>query len=123
MASVFDIIMKGEATDQEISGLLTALHKKGESVEELAGAAKAMRWHMDTVETNRANVVDTCGTGGGGMHTFNVSTCAAIVAAAAGASVSRSYLVAHGSMAVKSSGSWPRPGTPHTSRRGQLWIP
>lgn len=89
MTSVFDIIMKGEATDKEISGLLTALHEKGESVEELAGAAKAMRWHMDTVQTNRPNVVDTCGTGGGGMHTFNVSTCAAIVAAASGASVAK----------------------------------
>ncbi len=89
MASVFDIIMKGEAADREISSLLTALHEKGESVEELAGAAKAMRWHMDTVQTNRSNVVDTCGTGGGGTHTFNVSTCAAIVAAAAGASVAK----------------------------------
>ena len=88
MASVFDIIMKGEATDQEMSGLLTALHEKGESVEELAGAAKAMRWHMDTVQTNRANVVDTCGTGGGGMHTFNVSTCAAVVAAESGFQIS-----------------------------------
>ena len=74
MASVFDIIMKGEATDRETSSLLTALYEKGESVEELAGAAKAMRWHMDTVQTNRSNVVDTCGTGGGGTHTFNVST-------------------------------------------------
>lgn len=89
MASVFDVIMKGEVADRQVSDLLKALHEKGESVEELAGAAKAMRWHMDTVETNRNNVVDTCGTGGGGMFTFNVSTCAAIVAAAAGASVAK----------------------------------
>lgn len=89
MASVVDHIMKGESNDREIGGLLTALHEKGESVEELAGAAKAMRWHMATVETARSNVVDTCGTGGGGMHTFNVSTCSAIVAASAGASVAK----------------------------------
>ena len=89
VTEVFDGMMKGEYKASEISNLLVALHEKGETVEELAGAAAAMRKHMHTIETRRDNVVDTCGTGGGNSGTFNISTAAAIVAASAGASVAK----------------------------------
>ncbi len=89
MTEVFDTIMGGKCKAGEISSLLVALHEKGESVEELAGAAAAMRKHMAPIQTRRESVVDTCGTGGGEMGTFNVSTAAAIVAASAGASVAK----------------------------------
>jgi anthranilate phosphoribosyltransferase len=89
MMQVIDSIMRGACTDSEIESLLVALHKKGETVEELAGAAGALRQHMNPIQTRRENVVDTCGTGGGNSGTFNISTAAAIVAAAAGASVAK----------------------------------
>ncbi len=89
MAEVIDCMMKGNAADETIAVLLTALHEKGESVEELAGAARAMRWHMNPIKSSRENLVDTCGTGGGNAGTFNISTAAAIVAAAAGAAVAK----------------------------------
>lgn len=89
MTQLVDAIMRGDCTDKQIENLLVALHEKGETVEELAGAASAMRMHMNPIETRRKNVVDTCGTGGGKSGTFNVSTAAAIVAAAAGGSVAK----------------------------------
>ena len=89
MTSVVDTIMRGDCTDKQIEKLLVALHEKGETVEELAGAASALRMHMNPIETRRENVVDTCGTGGGKSGTFNISTAAAIVAAAAGGSVAK----------------------------------
>ena len=89
MAQVIDTIMRGECSNKEIQTLLVALHEKGETVEEIAGAASAMRKHMNPIETRRDKVVDTCGTGGGKSGTFNISTAAAIVAAAAGASVAK----------------------------------
>lgn len=89
MTRVVDSIMRGDCSDQEIETLLVALHEKGETVEELAGAASALRMHMNPIRTQRKNVVDTCGTGGGNSGTFNISTAAAIVAAAAGASVAK----------------------------------
>lgn len=89
MTEVVDLIMKGDCTDSQIEQLLVALHEKGETVEELAGAASAMRRHMNPIRTRRENCVDTCGTGGGQAGTFNISTAAAIVAAAAGASVAK----------------------------------
>jgi len=89
MTQVVDSIMRGDCTDKQIESLLVALHEKGETVEELAGAASALRLHMTPIETRRENVVDTCGTGGGKSGTFNISTAAAIVAAAAGASVAK----------------------------------
>ena len=82
MTEVVDAIMKGSCSDEQIEGLLVALHDKGETVEELAGAASALRMHMKPIETRRENVVDTCGTGGGKSGTFNISTAAAIVAGA-----------------------------------------
>lgn len=89
MTKVVDEIMRGDCSDKQIEALLVALHEKGETVEELAGAASALRMHMNPIETRRENVVDTCGTGGGKSGTFNISTAAAIVAAAAGGSVAK----------------------------------
>ena len=89
MTQVIDSIMRGDCTQKEVEALLVALHEKGETVEELAGAARAMRKHMNPIETRRPKVVDTCGTGGGRSSTFNISTAAALVAAAAGASVAK----------------------------------
>ena len=89
MTSAIDLIIKGEVSDRQVSSLLAALHQKGESVEELAGTARALRSHMTPIRAHRGNVVDTCGTGGGGTGTFNISTAAAIVAASAGAAVAK----------------------------------
>ncbi|MEL7497251.1 MAG: anthranilate phosphoribosyltransferase [Planctomycetota bacterium] len=89
VTEVFDTIMKGDCTAAQIEALLVGLHEKGETVEELAGAATAMRKHMNPIRTRRENCVDTCGTGGGQAGTFNISTAAAIVAASAGASVAK----------------------------------
>jgi anthranilate phosphoribosyltransferase len=94
---VFDSIMRGEWADQEIALLLTAMAAKGESVDELAGAALAMRRHMTPIRSRFSELLDTCGTGGGGSSMFNVSTTAAIVAAAAGMPVAK-----HGNRSITS---------------------
>lgn len=90
-------MMSGGVSDQQIAALLTSLAKKGETVDEVAGAAFAMRQHMTPIRSSRERIVDTCGTGGGGSKTFNVSTTAALVAAAAGATVAK-----HGNRSVTS---------------------
>ena len=97
MSDAIGLIMQGKCADTEIALLLTALRAKGESVEEIAGAAKCMRAHMTQIHSTRENLLDTCGTGGDGSGTFNVSTAAALVAAAAGASVAK-----HGNRGVTS---------------------
>jgi anthranilate phosphoribosyltransferase len=89
MDELIDWIMQGKSTDEQVRDLLVALHQKGETVEELAGAASAMRKHMRPIESRREHIVDTCGTGGGKSGTFNISTTAAIVAASAGAAVAK----------------------------------
>ncbi|MCH2125061.1 MAG: anthranilate phosphoribosyltransferase [Pirellulaceae bacterium] len=89
MADAIDEIMQGNSSDEEIGLFLTALHSKGETTDEIAGAATAMRRHMTPIRSSRANLVDTCGTGGDGSGTFNISTAAAIVAAASGVSVAK----------------------------------
>jgi len=86
---VFAAVMRGEATAVQIAALLIGLRVKGETPEEVAGAARALRAAMVRVEAHGAHLVDTCGTGGGTVPTFNISTAAALVAAGAGASVAK----------------------------------
>jgi len=88
-SDVFGIVMRGEATPAQLGGLLLALRVKGETAEEVAGAARALRAAMIRVPAAGAHLVDTCGTGGGAITTFNISTAAAFVAAGAGASVAK----------------------------------
>ena len=86
-AEVFGAVMSGEATPAQIGGLLMGLRAKGETADELAGAARALRNAMVRVTAAHDHLVDTCGTGGGSVPTFNISTVAALVAAGAGAVV------------------------------------
>ena len=88
-SDVFGIVMRGDATPAQLGGLLLALRVKGETAEEVAGAARALRAAMIRVPAAGAHLVDTCGTGGGAITTFNISTAAAFVAAGAGASVAK----------------------------------
>jgi anthranilate phosphoribosyltransferase len=97
MSAVIDLVMRGDVADDEIALLLTALREKGETVEEIAGAAAAMRRHMRPIRSARTDLLDTCGTGGDGSRTFNISTAAAIVTAAAGVPVAK-----HGNRAASS---------------------
>ena len=90
-------IMSGKATDALIASFLTGLRMKGETIPEIAGCAVAMREMATKIETKHINVIDTCGTGGDGLGTFNISTAAAIVAASAGANVAK-----HGNRAISS---------------------
>jgi anthranilate phosphoribosyltransferase len=94
---VMSEIMRGEATQAQIGGFLVALRLKGETAEEIAGCAEAMREHVLPVRPQRDDLVDTAGTGGDSAGTLNISTAAAIVAAAAGAGVAK-----HGNRAVSS---------------------
>jgi len=88
-ASVMDEIMKGEATPSQITAVITALRMKGETVEEITGFAHKMREHSIRIAPKVKDLVDTCGTGGDSSGTFNISTTAAIVAAAAGAKIAK----------------------------------
>lgn len=86
--SLFARIMSGDVGEAEMAGLLVALAAKGETIDEIVGAARVMRDKVTRIRCD-ADCVDTCGTGGDGISTFNVSTTAAIVAAAAGAVVAK----------------------------------
>jgi len=97
MIGVMRQIMTGEATDAQIGGFLIALRMKGETVDEVVGAATVMRELSSRVHANVDHLVDTCGTGGDAAGTFNVSTAAALVTAASGANVAK-----HGNRSVSS---------------------
>jgi len=98
MKSVMQQIMTGQATEAQIGGFLVALRMKGETIEEITGAAQVMRELSTKVKVSGDYLVDTCGTGGDGANLFNVSTASAFVVAAAGGQVAK-----HGNRSVSSS--------------------
>ena len=95
-ASAFEVIMRGDATPVQIAGFIVALRMKGETVEEITGFARTARAMATPIHVEGA-LLDTCGTGGDGLATFNISTLSAIVAAACGARVAK-----HGNRASSS---------------------
>ncbi len=98
MATVMQQIMTGQATEAQIGGFLVGLRMKGETIDEITGAAQVMRALSTKVEVAGEHLVDTCGTGGDGANLFNVSTASAFVVAAAGGKVAK-----HGNRSVSSS--------------------
>ena len=97
MSDMLNLILSGEATDAQIGAMMAGLAAKGETFEELAGAAQAMRRKALRIQVSGSPVVDTCGTGGDGAHTFNISTTTAFVAAGCGLTVAK-----HGNRSVSS---------------------
>jgi len=97
MRSVMNNIMTGECTDAQIAGFLVGLRSKGETIDEITAAAHVMRELASRVQINHDNLIDTCGTGGDGSNTFNISTTAAFVVAAAGGHVAK-----HGNRSISS---------------------
>ncbi len=98
MRVVMRLIMSGNATDAQIAGFLIALRCKGETIDEIAAAAEVMRQLATRVNIAGEHIIDTCGTGGDGANTFNISTTCAFVVAAAGGKVAK-----HGNRSVSSS--------------------
>lgn len=94
---VMNMIMNGEATPAQIAGFITALRIKGETIEEITGCAKVMRQKAESIFPKLDYYIDTCGTGGDGAHTFNISTAVAFVVAAGGVPIAK-----HGNRSVSS---------------------
>ncbi|XEC92741.1 anthranilate phosphoribosyltransferase [Paenibacillus tarimensis] len=94
-AGVMELIMSGEATPAQIAAVVTALRMKGETLDEITGFAQVMREKSNRVLTRQEELLDTCGTGGSGIHKFNISTASAIIAASAGVRVAK-----HGNRAM-----------------------
>ena len=97
MAEMMSAIFDGQTTDAQVGAMMAALATKGETFEELAGAARAMRKKAHRVQVATSPVVDTCGTGGDGLKTFNISTTTAFVVAGCGVTVAK-----HGNRSVSS---------------------
>lgn len=97
MSETMDMIMSGGLTPAQTAGFLVALRAKGETIDEVTGAAISMRKHAAFINAGAENVVDTCGTGGDKANTFNISTTAAFVAAGAGVAIAK-----HGNRSVSS---------------------
>lgn len=91
------IVMRGDATPAQIAAWLVALRQKGETAEEITGFVRGMRGAMVALDDVPENTIDTCGTGGDGLSTFNISTAAALIVAACGVPVAK-----HGNRAVSS---------------------
>ncbi|MBT4484931.1 MAG: anthranilate phosphoribosyltransferase, partial [Candidatus Latescibacteria bacterium] len=96
-ARVMETIMTGEATDAQIGGFLLAMRLKGETVDEIVSFTRIMREKATRIDAGSLDVLDTCGTGGDGAGTFNISTISAFVAAGAGITVAK-----HGNRSVSS---------------------
>src|SRR3954454_11317615 len=96
-AQAMDAMLEGAAPVAQMAALLVALRMKGETPDEIAGAAQALRSRAARVEVSTDRLIDTCGTGGDSSHTFNISTAAALVAAGGGARVAK-----HGNRSVSS---------------------
>lgn len=97
MTEMMNIVLTGQATEAQIGAMMAALATKGETFEELAGAAQAMRRNARRIQAVGSPVMDTCGTGGDGAQTFNISTTTAFVVAGCGVTVAK-----HGNRAVSS---------------------
>lgn len=97
MSQMITDIFSGNITDAQVGAMMAALATKGETFEELAGAARAMRRKALRIQTSTSTVVDTCGTGGDGAHTFNISTTTSFVVSACGVTVAK-----HGNRSVSS---------------------
>jgi len=95
--SLFDTVFNGDVPPAQVAAFLTAMRIKGAKPAELAGLTSSLRSHAVAVETGLDNLIDTCGTGGARLKTFNISTAAAIVAAGAGARVAK-----HGNRGITS---------------------
>lgn len=98
MERAVSFIAEGHASEQDIADLLLALAKKGETADEITGAARALRRYVRRVNVEKDVIVDTCGTGGDQKHTFNISTVSAFVAAGSGLTVAK-----HGNRSVSGS--------------------